>query len=182
MPARRSEIEDGFQISLLVQAHGWSELVLLLPGETHRFTISAVFSDVTAGLMTICDMLLENAAISMPFYDEPGGCVWKLTPDKTQQHQMLLEVFDIGHRGASFDERDFGAPLVRIATRRSFLLTIILSELWKHALLLREPSFQTGRLPFPFGELQQLTDRWAKSSLAPAGLRMFGQRSSHGTA
>lgn len=116
--------------------------------------------------MTLCEFILENSEATVPFHDEPGGCVWKITPDKKQPHTMLLEIFELHRFPMEYRE----PAIVSIIVKRNQLVTTLIMELWKNALLFREPSFQKGRERFPEEKLRRLTGTWLKSGLGPQGV------------
>jgi len=74
-----SNVFDELQISLLMLRHGWSCLTITTRGEILNCEVSGVFSNVVAGLIDLCHAVIDNVTIKVPFYDEPGGHVWKVT-------------------------------------------------------------------------------------------------------
>ena len=117
--------------------------------------------------MSLCSAIIDNIAIIEPFHSEPDGCLWRLTPNKSQQHTMQLEIFDfIGYY--SFSEADCHDPVVTLTVKRKQLLTILMVELWKNALLYEEPSYQKSRRQFPWKEFRNLIQKWDQSRLGPS--------------
>ncbi|NKX16741.1 hypothetical protein HGG75_18440 [Ochrobactrum pseudogrignonense] len=119
MIAEQNEIFDEFQISLLVRKHGWSNLVLSLPNSTHTSVVTDVFSDIVNNILTCCEAVIDNHQHTQPFYDEPGGSVWRLNPDPVMRHLVRVRIFDLPNKAGEFSESELAKPVVDLLTKEA---------------------------------------------------------------
>lgn len=158
-------LTDDFQISLLVARHGWSHVTVSTSRDTYSFAVSAEFTRIFDSLLKLCDAVLSGIELSVPFYDEPGGCVWSLKPIDDQRHAVILELYELKCTLGEFERSQLGEPLAILPVKRNALGIMLISELSKYAQLYSEPSFQKGRITFPFNDFSRMLEKWNTSRL-----------------
>lgn len=165
MIAEQNEIFDEFQISLLVRKHGWSNLVLSLPNNTHTSVVTDAFSDIIKNILTCCEAVIDNHQHTQPFYDEPGGSVWRLNPDPIMRHLVRVRIFDLPNKAGEFAESDLAKPVVDLLTKRKHLLLNFMMELLRTKLLYADASFYKDRQVFPHDRFEKVWSKWAKANI-----------------
>lgn len=165
MIKEQNEIFDEFQISLLVCKHGWSNLVLSLPGSIHTSVVTDVFSNTVNDILMSCESIIDNHQHTQPFYDEPGGSVWRLTPDPIMRHLVRVRIYDLPSKTGEFSETDLSSPAVDFLTKRKHLLLNFMMELWRTKLLYADASFYKDRQEFPHERFETVWNKWSKANI-----------------
>lgn len=123
--------------------------------------VTEIFETAAITLINFCQAVIDNEALTTPFYDEPGGMIWRITPVPARQHTIEFEIFIIysGECGV-FSRKDCETPVFRMFAKRRVLATAIVMELMRAAVLCQEPSYQKDRSRFPFHEFRTLVKAW----------------------
>jgi hypothetical protein len=181
MAPELSPVIDDFQIGYLHHRHGWARLTFT-QGEfrSEEFVTEITGEGGASCLIQFCLAVVRNEPVTRPFYDEPGGVVWRATPDPARQHLTLFEIFEIAASAnlGEFDMAECGQPIFRMITKRRFLATAIVMELAKTVLLLQEVSYKKDRQGFPFDDFCHLVEAWTATGWAK-GLDLLGLEGSN---
>lgn len=167
MFSKALDLDDETQLFCDIGRHGWSDLIVASKGNLRSFRVSDVFTDFPAALLEICRFAIENSALRIALYDEPGGAVCTLEPDKKQQHTMVLSIFEVDGTGVETQ----GKQVFALRIRRQRLVGMLMAELWKAHVSLQQPSYQKGRSSFPHKQLVALNKAWDLSELGPSFLK-----------
>ncbi|QWK80005.1 MULTISPECIES: hypothetical protein [Brucella/Ochrobactrum group] len=165
MNIEQNEIFDEFQISLLIRKHGWSNIVLSLPEKTHTSTVTDIFSSVVTNILECCEAVVDNHQHTQPFFDEPGGAVWRFTPDPVMRHLVRVRIFELSDQAGTFSESDLTVPVVDFLAKRKHMLLNFMMELWRTKLLYADASFYKDRQEFPHGRFEMVWNKWAKANI-----------------
>ncbi len=164
-------LDDETQLYCDLGRHGWSELILTFKGQIKAVRVSSVFSDLPHEVLKVCRSAINNSDVRVALCDEPGGSILEVKADKKQQHTVILSLFDVKEPIVTFNADHEGELVLSIRIRRQRLVGMLLAELWKTHMHLRQASYQTGRDTFPHAELIQINKLWDKSSLGPSFLK-----------
>lgn len=165
MIMKQTNIFDEFQISLLVRQHDWSNLLLILPDCTHTTLVSDAYSNIANDLLACCHSAIENYQHTQPFYDEPGGSVWKLTPDPVMKHLVRIRIYDLSSKAGEYSDADLITPAVDFLAKRKHLLLNLMMELWRTRLLYADASFQKDRQEFPHHRFESIWNKWSQANM-----------------
>lgn len=165
------QLDDVTQLYCDIGCHGWGEFIIAFKGQPIVLGVSSVFTNLPLEILEICRAGIENSPLRVALCDEPGGAVIELKTDKKQQHTVILSVFEIEEPLGGFDANQEGELMLSFRIRRERLVGMLLSELWKTHVNLRQPSYQKDRGPFPHRELINLNKKWDKSPLGTSFLK-----------
>jgi len=166
-----SDVDEEAQIYIDLGQHGWSDLIIVSNGKVLLFGVSDVFTDMSATALRLCDAVLENIHLRVALCDEPGGVVLEVKPDTKQKHIMTLSIFQVDGPKSGFDADETGETVFEGRIKRRRLVGMLMSELWKTHMFLREPSYQKARDHFPHAELVKANKAWDESPLGPSFLK-----------
>lgn len=161
-----AEIDD-FRIGFHPGRSGWSRLSFKAADFQEDAFVTEIFEDAAITLIDFCQAVIDNEALTTPFYDEPGGMIWRVTPVLARQHTMTFEIFIIS--SGAFGKilpQGCDTPVFQMVAKRRVLATSIVMELMRAAILYQEPSFQKGRSGFPFSEFRTLVKAWREQGWA----------------
>ncbi len=171
MEPRQSELIDNFSIVLEFDRHGWSRFNFLWAKNIWSFWVSDVFQDFANDMLTFCEAVLENTPFRLALCDEPGGAIIAVKPCIRQQHIIEFLIEEVADPNAGFDSSTVGDVVFSVFVSRKQLVTILISELWKVHVYLKEPGYQKDRDPFPHPRLIELNRRWHKGELGPSFIK-----------
>lgn len=164
-------LDDETQLFCDFGCHGWSELFFATKGQIRTIRVSSVFTDLPGELLRICRSAIQNSDMRVVLCDEPGGAVLEVKTDKTQQHTAILSLFDIKGPVIPLSADSEGELVLSIRIRRQRLVGMLLAELWKTHVHLKQDSYQKNRDTFPHAELIRVNNLWEKSSIGPSFLK-----------
>ena len=164
-------LDDETQLYCNLGRHGWSELIIAFKGKITTIRVSGVFTDLSHEILKVCRAAIENYHVRIALCDEPGGSILELKTDKKQQHTVILSLFDVKEPAVAFDADHEGELVLSIRIRRQRLLGMLVAELWKTHMHLKQPSYQKSRGTFPHAELIEINDLWDKSPMGPSFLK-----------
>lgn len=165
------QLDDDTQLFCDCGQHGWSELIVARSGKLLAYRASDVFTDFPSEILAVCRAVIENAPLRVALCDEPGGSVLEVKPDIKQQHTLILSIYEIDRPLAGFDASEEGNLVLSIRIRRQRLVGMLMAELWKTHVSLKQPSYQKGRSGFPHNEVRRLNEIWNESALGPSFLK-----------
>ncbi|MEJ8560791.1 hypothetical protein QTO30_05825 [Yoonia sp. GPGPB17] len=171
MSAQVLPLDDVTQFYCDIGCHGWAELIVVFRGQPTVLRVSGIFTDLPHEILKICRAIIENSSIRVALCDEPGGATVEIETDKKQQHTVILSIYEIKKSLSGFGADQEGEFVLSTRIRRQRLVGMLLAELWKTHVNLRQPSYQKGRDSFPHKELVELNKRWDQSSLGPSFLK-----------
>ena len=171
MPSTLLPLDDVTQLFCDFGQHGWSELIVAHKGEITAYRVSEVFTDFPVEMLKICEAVISNKSLRVALCDEPGGVVFATERDEKQQHTVILSIYEIESPLAGFEANEEGRCVVSVRIRRQRLVGMLMAELWKTHVSLKQPSFQKGRAGFPHKELLRLNHVWDESDLRPSFLK-----------
>ncbi len=164
-------LDEETQFYCNIGRHGWSELIVARKGQITTIRVSGVFTDLSHEILRVCRAVIENSQLRVALCDEPGGSILEIKTDKKQQHTVILSLFDDNEPVVAFDADYEGKLVLSIRIRRQRLLGMLLAELWKTHMHLKQPSYQKGRDTFPHAELIEINNLWDESPVGPSFLR-----------
>ena len=165
------QLDDETQIYCDIGCYGWAELIVVFRGQPTVLRVSSVFTDLPQEVLGICRSVIENSPLRVALCDEPGGALFELKIDKKQQHTAIVSIYEVKDPLGGFDAGQQGELVLSTRIRRQRLVGMLLAELWKTHVHLRQPSYQKGRASFPHKELRELNELWDESSLGPSFLK-----------
>lgn len=164
-------LDDETQLYCDIGRHGWSELMIAFRGQVTTMRVSGVFTDLSREILQICRSAIENAQVRVALCDEPGGSILELKVVEEQRHTVILSVFSVKKPEVAFKADHEGELVMSIRIRRQRLVGMLLAELWKTHMHLKQPSYQKGRGTFPHAELIEINHLWDKSPVGPSFLK-----------
>jgi hypothetical protein len=171
MSAETLQLDDDTQLFCDYGQHGWSHLIVAREGKLLAFRVSGVFTDFPSEILAICRSAIENAPLRVALCDEPGGTILEIAPVRTQQHTLTLSIYEVERPLSCIDANEVGNLVLSIRVRRQRLVVMLMAELWKMYVSLKQPEYQTRRGGFPHRELKVLNKVWDKSELGPSFLK-----------
>jgi hypothetical protein len=171
MDDKTLQLDDVTQIFCDIGCHGWAKLIVISKGQHIVLRASGVFTDLPREVLEMCRAVIENSPVRIALCDEPGGAIVDLKTDKKQQHTMVLSIYDIEGPLIDFDASQDGELILSTRIRRQRRVGMLLADLWKTHVHLRQPSYQKGRVGFPHTDLVELNRLWDESSLGPSFLK-----------
>ena len=164
-------LDDDTQLYCDLGRHGWARLIFTFKGQVTAVRVSGVFTDISHEILKVCRAAIENLPVRVALCDEPGGSILELQTDRKQQHTVILSLFNVKEPVVAFDADHKGELVLSIRIRRQRLVGMLLAELWKSHIHLRQPSYQKDRDTFPHTELIEMNKLWDKSSVGPSFLK-----------
>lgn len=164
-------LDDETQLYCDLGRHGWSQLILAFKGEIRTIRVSGVFTNLSYEVLRVCRSAIDNSDVRVALCDEPGGSILEVKTDKKQQHTVIFSLFDVKEPVVAFDADHEGELVLSIRIRRQRLVGMLLTELWKSHVHLRQASYQKSRDAFPHAELIEINKLWDKSPLGPSFLK-----------
>jgi len=164
-------LDDETQLYCDLGHNGWAKLIFTFKGQITVVRVSGVFTDLSHEILRLCRAAIENLHVRVALCDEPGGSILELKPDKKQQHTVILSLFNVKVPVLGFDADHKGELALSIRIRRQRLVGMLLAELWKTHIHLRQPSYQKNRDIFPHTELIEMNELWDKSSVGSSFLK-----------
>lgn len=164
-------LDDLTQLYCDIGQHGWCRLLVAHKSQIHIYPVSGVFTDFPNEILRVCEASIENKPIRVALCDEPGGIVLEIKPDSKRHHISTLIAHKINKPLLGFDAGENGEPEITVTLRRQRLVGMLMAELWKAHIALKQPSYQQGRDIFPHKELLRINSLWNKSTVGPTFLK-----------
>lgn len=166
MIAESTAFCDGFQVSLLIAANGTARLGISLADHVWSATLRDDSASVVADLLGCCNAIIDNTPHNQPFHSDPVDHVWKLSPDPVMRHLVRLQIIGTGADNSGDTGRNPHSARIDFVTKRKYLVSCIMMELWKMKLLYADTAFHKDRPDFPHTLFSTTFIRWTQSNIA----------------
>lgn len=133
-------IDEDTQIYCDIGRHGWASLIFIYKGEVKVSRVSGVLTDLPMEILKICRAVIENFQVRVALCDEPGGSILELKPDQKQKHTVILSMYEVKDPVVGFDTTHEGHLAFSIRLKRQRLMEMLVAELWKPHMHLKQTS------------------------------------------